>query len=251
MFFKKPNKDDDVVSATMTELILFFLFGCLILLGSQFYFSGVKDAQIANLLKAVATLGGKVNEVGALIPGQSIPGQPQIMILGDEQNKHMMFELGKIEPTIEFKEKYKSEIRPSLIKSIRDFQNSIKSIDVIGHTDEVYLDCSNKIDNTDKKLVEIVNKNIFASENISLETELVFCSNASLGLGRAIAAAQFIFDDIKNHPELATVDWKKINILPYSAGALHSINGAFVDKLETKPISDPPRRRIAIQIRTR
>jgi hypothetical protein len=200
---------DEIVQSTLSELILFLMFGFLILLGSQMSTddSGGDPGAIVN---PVAPSGNGRLQGGAAVEKAS-SNLPVIVSLKQESYS---FPKGFWKPSDTFIKNFENEAITNILKILRQYGDKIRYIEVIGHTDGLPVRKKLKsgvlkVSNLDVELFTFLN----SGDPLENRTRLHYVDNAGLGLARATVVAALICYNIKG-------DFPDIRVLPYSAGQM-------------------------------
>jgi outer membrane protein OmpA-like peptidoglycan-associated protein len=128
---------------------------------------------------------------------------------------------------------FAAQLRDTIAPKLRELgeRYNAKTIEIIGHTDEVPIGSSgHRLDNLDKTLIPLLNGNPIA--------EPVAGDNAGLGMARAVSVARALKADGIG---------ASFTIIPMSAGAFLRPDDHVTEGLQSIP--DESRRRIEIRLR--
>ena len=233
LYASKTRETDDVVRASLSEIILFLLFFFLILLGENNEVDTSKETKEFNLKEElylkrveVCVLQGDVECAEQLL--EQVLSQNQFLPVFDLADaRGFSFDLGSPNPTQSFITNLESDITPRIIEIIQDPQFDIQAIEIIGHTDKSRIWRSTS--NIDTQL-ELHLDNAVEREPIQAG------DNAGLGLARALAVRNLLLQNevLADFP-------------------IHVLSAAYAiapDIAEGEELTDRQRRRIEIRLRS-
>ncbi|MDU8910804.1 hypothetical protein [Aestuariicoccus sp. MJ-SS9] len=281
LFRRKIVEREDIVAASMSEIMLFFLFVCLILLGNILDLYGAtndagpsdQDQAIAQLTVANAELTGKLNGANATIAalrGQILRGNADVKDKDAKigayaaKNKELEERIAELELQITLLEN-----RHDLPMSISLAENAGYTFDS-GETDitpefrrefsqsgqrefrdllanaQVAIQAIEVIGHTDERPV---NTTRYSNLDRSLKSHvngfggsLRFVDNVGLGMARAAEVAQFLKQYLP--------PGKSYQIIPLSAGQLQLPNNRLAPGRSPNSTDIQARRRIEIRLRS-
>mmetsp|Transcript_29215 Transcript_29215/g.56532 ORF Transcript_29215/g.56532 Transcript_29215/m.56532 type:complete len:498 (+) Transcript_29215:2630-4123(+) len=200
-------------------------------------------ADIVNLEEQVAQLIAELNtreeQIAELRAEAIVTKWPASLELSDDDGYR--FDSGSYIPSEEFLERFRKKGLVELMNRLKELEGEISVIEILGHTDEQFLNSSGS-SNLDQQLISFIS----GGSDVPIDDwkRLNPKDNAGLGLARAAAITVLIRDIIKAvYPE--------IRLIPLSAGQLIE-KDSVGNVLAEPPVSnaeDRSRRRIEIRFR--
>lgn len=248
----KKRKSNDVVGATLSEIVLFLLFACLILLGGALIAAEENSDASKDLADEIKKLGEEVSDakgenkelrkVKTELQGiidrlrgelSRRPDKPVIITLPDEEG--FRFDSGKSSIDEEFSELLKKKL-PELGREIKSSKSKRSDLilEVVGHTDSERIGTRHPFPNLDDLPGKFYTGSLFPYDNVGL------------GMTRAISVAREL---LRLSEEPAFSYLIGVEIIPLSAGPMVLPEGSRASGEEE--VKDRSRRRIELRLRER
>lgn len=255
---RKTIVKEDILSTSMTELMMFFLFFSMILLGSYFDLNGgrdgcrelksrslpsVTDSEAEKRCKDVS-LGPPVGPVPPDPVGPGLPNDLPVTVILDEDGGYK-FASGRATLTPDFLAEFNATGKDRIIALINSIPD-ISAIEIIGHADEQKIKAFDGLTVEKCVLFDESNLRNFHSDPSPISAGI--CDNAALGLARAVETAKLVRSELGDRLRIGATN--EIRLLPMSAGNMHLPNGSITPLFGFGAKDIMERRRIEIRVRT-